>query len=130
MNTNVIKLSELTNREQVLLLETPFTCSPVTVGEVLDELEFYRRKIVDDYTSLRYKLFTSTEYQADIRALGMIMDAVEREYECYMHEDWDDDVRCCITDEDLKQAQAIIDRILDKAGRLTYIEDKEVIFDL
>jgi hypothetical protein len=112
----MIKLSELEN--EVIVIDENLCI--YTVGEVKNDLKYFRDK--------NKKLYTTTKYHASIDALDMLEMAVENEYCNNMYEDWDDYILKDITNEDIEKIQIILDDILsrNKEQNTAYYEDEEI----
>lgn len=113
------KLSELKD-EDMLLVD----------GYVVPKEDFIRD--FKYYKSRIDRVYTTTQYKAHIDAKDMLEDALEREYENNMYEDWFDNILSDVTEDDIRELQKIIDRILtrNESTNICYIEDEKVIVDI
>ena len=99
----MIKLSELKDDEILLVGETV-----MTKEDLLNELA--------DNKSCGIKnpeVFITRQYQANLDAKNVLEDAMEYEYQ-NMYEDWYDRILNDITEEDIKDMQIVLDRILER----------------
>ena len=118
----MIKLSELKDDEMLLVGETVMSKS-----DLLNELA--------DNKSCDIKnpeVFTTIKYNAHIDANDMLDSALEYEYQNNMYEDWYPNVCDSITEEDIKELQAIVDRILErnKEYNISYQANEQVEIDM
>lgn len=99
-------------------------------GTVMPKEDFIRD--FKYYKSIADKVYTTTQYKANIDAKDMLDDALEREYENNMYEGWFDNIVSDITEEDIKDIQSILDRILSRSEstNICYTEDEKVEIDL
>lgn len=113
------RLSELKD-EDMLIID----------GTVMPKEDFIRD--FKHYKSIADKVYTTTQYKANIDAKDMLDDALEREYENNMYEGWFDNIVSDITEEDIKDIQSILDRILSRSEstNICYTEDEKVEIDL
>lgn len=116
---NRIKLSTLSEDTKVIVDGESFT---IEVSDILENIEDYRHK----------DLYTVTEHYATFNAKDIIGDAIEVEYCNGMYEDWDDNIRADIEDEDIKDIQKILDRILSRNpnANISYQSDKLIEVDM
>lgn len=114
-----VKLSTLT-KDTIVLADDE--CRVSTVQDVLDDLEYYKTK----------EIYTTTPYKASFNAKEIIDDAIEYVYCNDMYEDWDERIQDDVTEEDIKDIQAIFDRILARnpSQNISYIPDKLIEFDV
>ncbi len=113
------KLSELKD-EDMLIID----------GTVMPKEDFIRD--FKYYKSIADKVYTTTQYKAHIDAKDMLDDALEREYENNMYEGWLENIEQDVTEDDIKELQNIVDRILSRSEstNICYIEDEKVEIDL
>lgn len=113
------KLSELKD-EDMLIVD----------GTVMPKEDFIRD--FKYYKSIADKVYTTTQYKAHIDAKNMLEDAFEREYDNNMYEGWFDNIVSDVTEEDIKDIQSILDRILSRSEstNICYTEDKKVEIDI
>lgn len=115
------KLSEL--KDEDMLIVNGYDV--VSKEDFLNDLEFYKNKAE--------RVYTTTQYKAHIDAKYMLEDAFEREYDNNnMYEEWFDNIVSDVTEEDIKELQKIVDRILarNESTNICYIEDEKVEIDL
>ena len=110
-----IKLSELKNENMLLVGE-----------DIVISKEDYINEIQEH---IGKQVYTTTEYRASIDAKSMLEDAIESESQ-EMYEDWEYDVWDDITEEDIKELQNILDRILSRSSNVFYTADKKVEIDI
>ena len=110
-----IKLSELKNENMLLVGE-----------DIVISKEDYINEIQEH---IGKQVYTTTEYRASIDAKSMLEDAIESESQ-EMYEDWEYDVWDDITEEDIKELQNILGRILSRSSNVSYISDKKVEIDI
>ena len=113
MFKGVIKLSELKNNEMLLVGENLV----IDKEDFVKEIENHRGK----------EVYTTTEYRPSINAKEMLEDAIECEAD-NMYEDWEEDIWNDIDEEDIKELQNVVDKILK--GHISYIPDKRVEIDI
>lgn len=115
----MIKLSKLEN-DAIVIDEN--SCI-YTVGEVKNDLKYFRDK--------NKKIYTTTKYHANIDARAMLESAIDSEYEYQMYEDWDESILEDITDEDIEKVQVILDDIFsrNKEQNIAYYQDEEIEID-
>lgn len=91
--------------------------------DFLNDFKFYKNKVD--------KVYTTTQYKAHIEAWDMLESALESEYD-NMYEGWLDNIVSDVNDEDIKDIQDILDRILSKSEstNICYIEDEKVEIDI
>lgn len=113
------KLSEL--KDEDMLIVNGYDV--VSKEDFLNDLEFYKNKAE--------RVYTTTQYKANVNAEYMLEDAFEREYN-NMYEGWFDNIVSDITEDDIKELQEIVDRILtrNESTNICYIEDEKVIVDI
>lgn len=114
----MIKLSELQNDVKVM----DENSNVHDVKDVKNDLKHWKDKC--------RKLYTTTQYQANINAKDMLESAIEDEYQ-NMYEDWDDKILNDISDEDIEKIQAVLDDILNrnKEQNIAYYLEKEIEVD-
>ena len=112
------KLSELKD-EDMLLVDG----CVVPKEDFIRDFKYYKSRID--------RVYTTTQYKANVNAKYMLEDAFEREYN-NMYEDWFDNILNDVTEEDIKELQEIVDRILrrNESTNICYIEDEKVIVDI
>lgn len=110
-----IKLSELKNENMLLVGENII----ISKEDYINEIQEHIGK----------QVYTTTAYRANINAKRMLEDAIECEAD-NMHEDWESDVWDDITEEDIKELQNILDRILSRSSNVSYTADKKVEIDI
>ncbi|WP_308780033.1 hypothetical protein [uncultured Clostridium sp.] len=110
-----IKLSELKNENMLLVGE-----------DIVISKEDYINEIQEH---IGKQVYTTTEYRASIDAKSMLEDAIESESQ-EMYEDWEYDVWDDITEENIKELQNILDRILSRSSNVFYTADKKVEIDI
>ena len=110
-----IKLSELKNENMLLVGENIV----ISKEDYINEIQEHIGK----------QVYTTTEYRAGIDAKSMLEDAIESESQ-EMYEDWEYDVWDDITEEDIKELQNILDRILSRSSNVSYTADKKVENDI
>lgn len=112
------KLSELKD-EDMLLVD----------GYVVSKEDFIRD--FKYYKSIADRVYTTTQYKAHIDAKDMLEDAFEREYD-NMYEGWLENIEQDVTEDDIKELQKVVDRILarNESTNICYIEDEKVEIDL
>lgn len=110
-----IKLSELKNDDMLL------------VGEnfVISKEDFVKE--LTEHTG--EKVYTTTEYKANINAKNMLECAIDCEAS-NMYEDWEYDIWDDISEQDITELQNIVDKILNSSRSICYIADKEVEIDI
>jgi len=59
------------------------------------------------------EVYTTKQYQANLDAKTILEDSIENEYQ-NMFEDWDQDIWNDITEDDIKNIQIVLDRILER----------------
>lgn len=120
-----VKLSELRNDEKLL-----FGDSLITKEDILDNLDYYREKVVN-IGRWPYSLNTTETYHATLDAKAILSHAIEEE-SYNMYEGWDTGILKNLTEEDIQELQAVLNKILNKNTKpnYSYQEDKEVEFDL
>lgn len=114
-----VKLPTLT-KDTIVLVEGD--CRISTVGDILNDLEYYKTK----------EIYTTRPYKASFNAKEIIDDAIE-DVQCNdMYEDWDERIYNDVTKEDIKDIQAVFDRILARnpSQNISYIADKLIEFDI
>ena len=114
-----VKLSTLP-KDTIIWVEGD--CSVRRVENILNDLEYYKDK----------EIYTTTPYHASFNAKEIIDDAIEDVYHNDMYEDWDENIRDDVTEEDIKDIQVIFDRILARSPNqnISYISDKLIEFDI
>ena len=114
------KLSELKD-EDILIING---YDVVSKEDFLNDFEFYKKEAD--------RVYTTTQYKAHIDAKDMLEDAFEREYDNNMYEGWFDNIVSDVTDEDIKDIQSILDRILSRSEstNICYREDEKVEINL
>jgi uncharacterized membrane protein len=112
-----IKLSELKNNE-ILLIEDDYN-SIMSKEDYLEDLENYKE----------YEVYTTTEYKANIDAKDMLDSALECEFQ-NMYEDWYQDIWDDVTEEDIKELQIILDKILSRSKNIAYMAREKVEIDI
>ena len=114
-----VKLSTLAKDEIVCVENSNYVN---TVEDILNDLSYYRDK----------KIYISIPHYANFDAKEIIDDAIEFLQCNGMYEDWDDKIHNDITEEDIKDIQAVFDRILERnpSQNISYEEDREVEIDL
>ncbi len=112
----MIKLSELGKDTKVMDDECVYT-----VEEVRNNLRYFK-------DTKDTKLYTTTEYHANIDAEDMLESAIESEYEQQMYEGWYEGILDDITDEDIEKIQAILDDIFsrNKENNIAYYQGQEI----
>jgi len=114
-----VKLSAL-SKDKILSVDGEiFT---VTVERLMENIERYRDM----------EIYTTIPNHASFNAEEIIDDAIE-DVQCNgMYEDWDDRIRDDVTEEDIKDIQAIFDRILARSPgqNISYESDKLIEFDI
>lgn len=112
------KLSELKDEDMLIIDGTVRSKE-----DFLNELEFYKYEVD--------KVYTATQYKAHIDAWDMLEGALENEYQ-NMYEDWFDNILSDVTEEDIKDIQSILDRILSRneSTNICYTEDEIVEVDI
>lgn len=113
------KLSELKDEDMIIVNGYDV----VSKEDFLNDFEFYKNKA--------NRVYTTTQYKANVNAEYMLEDALEREYN-NMYEDWFDHILNDVTEEDVKDLQKVVDRILarSKPTNICYLEDEKVEIDL
>ncbi|WP_195264516.1 GTP-binding protein [Clostridium sp. 1001275B_160808_H3] len=112
-----IKLSELKDNE-ILLIEDDYN-SIMSKEDYLEDLEDYKE----------YEVYTTTEYKANIDAKDMLDSALECEAD-NMYEDWYQDIWDDVTEEDIKELQIILDKILSRSKNIAYTAREKVEIDI
>ncbi|HFD2049644.1 TPA: GTP-binding protein [Clostridium perfringens] len=112
------KLSELKDEDMIIV-----DGYVMSKEDFLNDFKFYKNKVD--------KVYTATQYKAHIDAWDMLESALENEYQ-NMHEEWFDNIVSDVTDEDIKDIQSILDRILSRSEstNICYTEDEKVEIDL
>nr|WP_172694030.1 GTP-binding protein [Clostridium perfringens] len=112
------KLSELKD-EDMLIVD----------GTVMPKEDFIRD--FKYYKSIADKVYTTTQYKARIDANGMLDDALEREYN-NMYEGWLENIEQDVTEDDIKELQNIVDKILSRSEstNICYIKNEKVEIDI
>lgn len=95
-----IKLSELKDND-ILLADN----LPMTKKFLMTEL--------DDIKNEGHEIFTATKYTANLNAKEMLEYAVERECS-NMYNDWDDEFWGDVTQNDIADIEAVLNRILSR----------------
>ena len=115
----MIKLSELKD-DEMLLVDNELI---MTKKEFLEGLPMEDQKDSNVYTT--------TSYTASLNAKDVLYDALEGEA-TNMHDNWLDDIHKNITNNDIKEIQIVLDRILErnKKFNVSYQADKEVEIDI
>lgn len=113
------KLSEL--KDEDMLIVNGYDV--VSKEDFLNDLEFYKNKAE--------RVYTTTQYKANVNAEYMLEDAFEREYN-NMYEGWLENIEQDVTEDDIKDIQSILDRILSRSEstNICYTEDEKVEIDL
>ena len=116
----MVKLSEL--KDDVKVIDG--NSSVYDVEEIKIDLKWWKNKAV--------KLYTTTEYHANIDARDMLESAIESEYSNDMYDDWDESILRDITDEDVKKIQDVLDEIFsrNKSQNIAYCQGEEIEIDL
>jgi len=114
-----VKLSTL-SKEDFVLVDGEYQAKKVE--EILENIEDYRNE----------KIYTAIEHHATFDARSILDDAIENEQCNGMYEDWDDNINYYVTDEDIKELQAIFDRILARSPsqNISYDSDKLIKIDI
>lgn len=114
------KLSEL--KDEDILIVNGYDV--VSKEDFLNNFDFYKNKAD--------RVYTTTQYKASINAEYMLEDAFEREYENNMYEGWFDNIVSDVTEDDIKELQKIVDRILSRSEstNICYREDEKVEIDI
>ncbi|MGL6184755.1 MAG: GTP-binding protein [Clostridium chrysemydis] len=114
------KLSEL--KDEDMLIVNGYDV--VSKEDFLNDFQFYKNNTE--------RVYTTTQYKAHIDAKDMLEDALEREYENNMYEGWFDNIVNDATEDDIKELQKIVDRILSRneSSNICYIEDEIVEVDI
>lgn len=110
-----VKLSELKD-DDMLLVGEDFVISK---EDFVKEIEEYEDE----------EVYTTKEYRAIIDAKDML----ESEIDCEannMYEDWPYNIWDNISEDDIKELQNILDRILSGSESISYIADKRVEIDI
>lgn len=113
-----VKLSTL-SKDTIVFVDGYSTIN--TVSDVLEDLESYKGK----------RLYTTTEHSASFDAKYIIDNAIENEYQD-MYEDWYESIKTDVTQEDIKEIQAIFDRILARSPsqNIAYEAYKSIEIDI
>ena len=116
-----VKLSSLKPDEKVIVADD-YDNRVYAVQEIIDNIEDFNNETIH----------TTTKYYASFNAENIIEDAIECEYNNGMYEDWDENIRMYVKEEDKADLQAIFDRILERAPsqNITYLPDKIVEIDI
>lgn len=114
-----VKLSTL-SKDTIVLVDGNININ--TVSDILEDLEVYKNK----------EIYTTREYKASFNAESIIDNAIENEYNNGMYEDWDDSIKADVTEDDIKDLQSILDRILARSpgANIAYEPDKLVEIDV
>ncbi|MEG0133385.1 MAG: hypothetical protein RR891_07535 [Clostridium sp.] len=114
-----VKLSTLSKDE---ILSVDGEIFAVEVEELMENIERYRDM----------EIYTTTPHHASFDVKDIIDDAIENVYCNGMYEDWDDRIHGDVTEEDIKDIQAIFDRILARSPsqNISYESDKLIEFDI
>ena len=109
------KLSELKNEDMLMVGD-----DVISKEDLLEDLEYYKDK----------EVFTTEKYYARVDAFDMLENAFEYESD-NMYEEWFDYIMEDITNEDIEEIQAILNRILHRNGRnFCYIENEKIEIDI
>lgn len=99
----MIKLSELKDDEVLLVNE-----------KVMSKLDLLNELAENKSCGIKNpEVYTTRQYQANLDAKNIMESAIEYEYQS-MFEDWDQGIWNDITEEDLKDIQIVLDRILER----------------
>ncbi len=112
------KLSELKDEDMLMI-----------AGYVMPKDDFIRD--FKWYKNEADNVYTTKQYKANVNAEYMLEDAFEREYN-NMYEGWLENIEQDVTEEDIKELQKIVDRILSRSEstNICYIEDEKVEVDI
>lgn len=108
------KLSEIKDND-ILIVDEEI----LTKEDLLNDLKYYRDK----------KVYTATEYKASIDASDMLDYAIEREYN-NMYDGWYERICSDVLEEDIRDLQTILDRILNRNDNISYLEGEKVEIDI
>jgi len=98
-----MKLSELKYDEVLLVNE-----------KVMSKLDLLNELAENKSCGIKNpKVYTTRQYQANLDAKDIMESAIEHEYQ-NMYEDWYDRILNDITEEDIKDMQIVLDRILER----------------
>lgn len=115
------KLSELKD-DEVLLIN--------------DELALTKKEFLEDFPTQEDRegceVYTTVEYHAYLNARDILNKAIEDEACDKMYDEWMDKIHNDITEDDVKEFQDILDRILlrNVKQNISYQADKEVEIDI
>ena len=114
-----IKLSTLSQNTMIYVEDD---IAVRTVKEILEDIENYRNK----------KLYTTKKYNASFNAEEVIEEAIENEYNNGMYEGWDDNILIDVSEKDIKDIQAVLDRILARSPEqnIAYLAHKLIEIDV
>jgi hypothetical protein len=98
----------------------------ITKADILEDLDF-----IKNHSKNKDSLYTTTTYYAELDAKDVLDTALENEYQ-NMYEDWYEAIWNDVTEEDIKDIQVILDRILarNKERNTCYLSEEKVEFDL
>lgn len=108
------KLSEIKDDENLIVGD-----EVLTKEDLLNDIEYYRDK----------EVYTVTEYKANLDASDMLDYAIECESN-NMYDGWCEKIYNDIVEEDIRDLQAILDRILNRSENISYEEDEKVEIDI
>lgn len=108
------RLSEIKDDESLIVGD-----EVLTKEDLLNDIEYYRDK----------EVYTATEYKANINASDMLDYAIECEDQ-NMYDGWIEEIFNDVAEEDIRDLQVILDRILSRSDNISYQEDEEVEIDI
>jgi len=114
-----VKISQL-SKDTIVWVDGDYRT--ITVEDILRDVGNYKDK----------DIYATTPYHASFNAKEIIDDAIEYVYCNGMYEDWDQYIHDDVTEEDIKDIQAIFDRILARSPNqnITYESDRLIEFDI
>ncbi len=114
-----VKLSTL-SKDTIVIVDENSTINTVT--DIFGDLSYYKGKTV----------YTTKPHYASFDAESIIDNVIENESCNGMYEDWEDNIRVDITDEDIADLQKVFDRILARSPgqNISYEQDKLIDFDI
>lgn len=125
----MIKLSELKDEDMISVCSSNnYNGDLISKADLLDDLEYYINKSNEDD---KFEIYSTTKYYANINAKDMLESAIENEYQS-MYEDWDESISNDVEEQDIKDIQIVLDRILARnlSSNISYENDQLIEFDI
>jgi hypothetical protein len=118
-------LSELKDNEFLLVCTSNnFDGNVVTKSDFINDLEYYENK---SKTDSKFEVYTTKKYHAQLDAKYILDNALENESQD-MYEDWYEAIWNDVEEQDVKDIQDILDRILarNSDSNISYTSDEQV----